>query len=145
MDTPSELFASHGLLYFEEISKCWAKTPHLIKELRKLAFTSFNNIDKKYHKLLHLTAVIANDDFDLLLLDEPEVYADENLTYLTDKILELKQRKSILVITHHVAFAEQIGDYFLLLIHGRPVEYCNKMSFFSSSIPEVQYLTKMGC
>lgn len=143
--TPADYFYALGLTYKEEISKCWGTHFIFAEELKRLEFQEFRAIHIKYHKIIHLTLVLAVGDFDLLLLDEPEVGVDENLIYLVDKILGIKRTKSVLINTHHVAFAEAVGDFFLLLIHGKPIEFNNKEKFFSSESSEVQYLLRMGC
>ena len=74
---------------------------------------------------------------EVLLLDEPCSALDVVSTSAIEKMLtELKERYTIVIVTHNLAQARRIADYTAFLYNGRLIEWAPKEEFFSSPVQE---------
>lgn len=143
--TPVAVFRSEGYSYPSEVSACWGKFPDFAEKLTAFSNLPLSDVPKKYHKIVAFTLAQAGRNYDLLLLDEPEVNIEDNLAYLITKINELKLKKTVVVNTHHMLLAESIADKVMVLFYGKLKEYATTPDFLTSENPDVQYIIKMGC
>lgn len=126
------------LLYFGRLKNLSRKKSH-IETVRLLdAFNLIDYVDEpighlskgNQQKLQFLVCLIGNPD--VLIMDEPMASLDPlNQQLVREKIAEMKeQNRTILLSTHHLAEAENLCDYFLLINHGKIV--------LQGTLPQIQ-------
>lgn len=75
---------------------------------------------------------------EVLLLDEPCSALDMNNMITIEKMLmELKQKYTIVVVTHNLAQAKRIADRIIFMDNGKMIESTDKASFFSTPVTEL--------
>jgi len=82
-------------------------------------------------------ALIMNPD--LLLLDEITSSLDPELVASVLKIIKqlAKEKMAMMIVTHNLAFAKEIGDKFLFIEEGQVIEYGGKEIFDKSQNPRI--------
>lgn len=81
---------------------------------------------------------------DVLLLDEPTSALDPiSTSRLEDVLLSLKDKYTIVIVTHNMAQAKRIADYTAFFLNGHVVEYDTTETIFSAPKEEAtkRYIT----
>lgn len=82
--------------------------------------------------------------FDFYLIDEPENgYELDEFIGFSKKAKE--NDGTLLFVTHHLDFLEEVADRILVLKYGEQVGIYSKESFFDNEDPYIKYISKMGC
>ena len=69
---------------------------------------------------------------DVLLMDEPTSALDPiSTSKIEDLVLELKQKYSIIIVTHNMQQATRIADYTAFFLVGEVVEYASTNELFT--------------
>mgnify|MGYP001496816908 FL=1 len=84
-----------------------------------------------------------NFESELILIDEPENhFSVEELK----QILETTTPKAtVIFVTHHLDFVENVSDKVLVLHYGAFKGVYNTQDFFTSKDPYISYIATMGC
>ncbi len=82
----------------------------------------------------------------VLLLDEPDAgLSDAGLDWVIAKLNERRGRQTIVLATHHLRLAREVGDYVAFFVYGELVEKGKAAEFFASPCnPRTQYFVRMG-
>jgi len=68
---------------------------------------------------------------EILLMDEPTSALDPASTYAIEELISsLKQRLSIVIVTHNMSQAKRISDYTAFMYEGRIIESANSIKLF---------------
>ncbi len=144
-NTFEEHFNNAKLDIEKELNKHW-KSKWLIHKLSSYRNTLKTEIPKSSFKLLQFSFFLSqSSDSEILLLDEPEVNLHESMVFLVNKIEELKKEKTIIIVTHNIAFTKKVADQIFYLSYGNSIENLPTKEFLNSKNPDVQYILKMGC
>ncbi len=89
--------------------------------------------------------MVRNEDKEFWLLDEPEQQMGDHIHHLAKLLMEQKKNKTIIVVTHNMAFTELIADHVLYIHYGNQRAFLTSEEFFSSEDERIKYIIKMGC
>ena len=99
-----------------------------------------------YPRLAAFTGTIATPA-SLYVFDEPDAdLPAEAIGPLADRIRELAPRATILLVTHNLRLARQVGDYVVLMIDGEVIEADESRGFFHHPThPRTRDFVRLGC
>ena len=128
---PLELMLGSGKSVAEEKMETALKTTGLWNEVRDRLDTPANRLSGGQQQRLCLARALALEP-EILLLDEPTASLDKRSSELIeDHLLSLKDRYSIVMVSHSVRQALKLGSYFVLLKNGTVAA-----SFLKDELPE---------
>ncbi|MEK7431947.1 MAG: ATP-binding cassette domain-containing protein [Cyanobacteriota bacterium] len=134
-----------GQIPEDSLKKIWSDKYLEVFDILKLNFNlPIKKLPKYIERLAYLTLVLSLNP-NLLILDEPEVNTDIYMNYMSEKLLEEKNNRTIICITHNISFAKEIADNIILLRYGRVIHKSNVENFWNSKNEFVQSVIKMGC
>lgn len=114
------------------LSECWKTLPGVSELLLK-------NIDKPFKALpyeiqrLAQFSITMNEQYQAIFLDEPDAGIEaKEQSWFTKKLLNLNNSKTVVVVTHNLAFAYEIADYVIFMLDGEIVEAAEKEKFFNN-------------
>ncbi|HCX21173.1 MAG: hypothetical protein CMB80_32875 [Flammeovirgaceae bacterium] len=79
----------------------------------------------------------------LTLIDEPENHF--SIDALKGKLEEMNNPVSLIFVTHHLDYVENLSDKVLVLHYGAFKGVYDTNDFFSSKDPYISYIATMGC
>jgi len=96
-------------------------------------------------RLAEFTASV-NRPAGIFLLDEPDLnLAEEALDWITEQLILLRGKRTMIVVTHHLRFARTVSDFAMLLVRGELIEATDTERFFSRpEHPRAQHYVRMG-
>ena len=128
---PLELMLGSGKSVAEEKMETALKTTGLWNEVRDRLDTPANRLSGGQQQRLCLARALALEP-EMLLLDEPTASLDKRSSELIeDHLLSLKNRYSIVMVSHSVRQSLKLGSYFVLLKNGTA-----SASFSKGDLPE---------
>jgi phosphate transport system ATP-binding protein len=81
---------------------------------------------------LCIARALANEP-DILLLDEPASALDPISTAkIEDTLLQLRDRYTIVIVTHNLQQAARVADFTAFLMNGRLIEYAPTTTLFTN-------------
>ncbi|MEA4871678.1 MAG: ATP-binding cassette domain-containing protein [Synergistaceae bacterium] len=115
---PLELTLGSGKSVADEKMEMALKTTGLWDEVRDRLDTPANRLSGGQQQRLCLARALSLEP-EILLLDEPTASLDKRSSELIeDHLLSLKNRYSIVMVSHSVRQAVKLGSYFVLLKNG---------------------------
>lgn len=139
-----QIFEQQGL-HIAEVAKQQWNDHRLVRQMVEQSHLNMHEAHPYIAKLAELTLFFSlSKEADLILLDEPEVKMMEHLDMLVQKIGQLKEDKSVVVVTHNMEFTEKIADYVMFLSYGKLIKFSKHKDFFGSDHPDVRHIIKMG-
>jgi len=142
-NTFEEIFQESDLEINKVINSMW-KSEEAKSLLSPYVGVELDAVPESVFKLLEFTWFVStHSDKKILFLDEPEVNLNDNLTFLIEGIRQLEQ--TVVLVTHHMALATEVGDDLMYLRYGSIVEHLPKDEFLSSENEQVKYILKNGC
>ncbi len=128
---PLELMLGSRGSFADEKMETALKTTGLWNEVRDRLDTPANRLSGGQQQRLCLARALALEP-EILLLDEPTASLDKRSSELIeDHLLSLKNRYSIVMVSHSVRQALKLGSYFVLLKNGTVAA-----SFLKDELPE---------
>ena len=128
---PLELMLGSGGSEADEKMETALKTTGLWNEVRDRLDTPANRLSGGQQQRLCLARALVLEP-EMLLLDEPSASLDKrSAEQIEDHLLFLKDRYSIVMVSHSVRQALKLGSYFVLLKNGTVAA-----SFFKEELPE---------
>ena len=128
---PLELMLGSRGSFADEKMETALKTTGLWNEVRDRLDTPANRLSGGQQQRLCLARALALEP-EMLLLDEPTASLDKRSSELIeDHLLSLKDRYSIVMVSHSVRQALKLGSYFVLLKNGTVAA-----SFLKDELPE---------
>ncbi|NCC45399.1 MAG: ATP-binding cassette domain-containing protein, partial [Clostridia bacterium] len=128
---PLQLIPGFNRFQAEDRMEMALKTTGLWDEVRDRIDTPANRLSGGQQQRLCLARALALEP-EMLLLDEPTASLDKRSSELIeDHLLSLKNRYSIVMVSHSVRQALKLGNYFVLLKNGTAAA-----SFSRKELPE---------
>jgi ABC-type cobalamin/Fe3+-siderophores transport system ATPase subunit len=111
---------------------CWKISPKASDVLLKHINKPFIDLPYELQRLAQFS-IAMNDSNQVLLLDEPDagIRPREQL-WFTKKLQNINNSKTIVIVTHNLAFAYKIADYVVFMLDGEIIEAAEKKDFFNN-------------
>ncbi|MEJ5307980.1 MAG: phosphate ABC transporter ATP-binding protein PstB [candidate division WOR-3 bacterium] len=104
----------------------------LYDEVKDRLFDSALSLSGGQQQRLCIARALANDP-EVLLLDEPTSALDPKSTQKIEELLEvLKEKLTIIIVTHNIAQAGRVSDYTLFIYLGEIVEFGETKKMFTA-------------
>ena len=117
--------------YIGEVVESSLKNAWLWDEVKDRLHASAFSLSGGQQQRLCIARALANNP-DILLLDEPTSALDPQSTAKIEELcLELKNRVTILIVTHNIAQAGRISDYTAFMYLGEMVEFGSTKKMFT--------------
>jgi phosphate transport system ATP-binding protein len=118
------------------------KAVSLWDEVKDKLHASANELSGGQQQRLCIARTLCTEP-NILLLDEPTSSLDPNSTHAIEElILKLRQRYTIVMVTHHLGQAKRLSDKVIFLKKGEIVEQLPTHDFFDSTNPTTQEYLK---
>lgn len=117
--------------YIDEVVETSLKNAWLWEEVKDRLTASAFSLSGGQQQRLCIARALANNP-DIILLDEPTSALDPQSTAKIEELcLELKNRVTILIVTHNIAQAGRISDYTAFMYLGEMVEFGETRKLFT--------------
>ena len=129
-----------------QIELCWKGFPKQAQLLLNHLEKPLGDLEESLQRLARVTLAIIEKQ-EMVLLDEPEVgLGMDGLDALIDTLNRLKKKRTLIIVTHHLRLAREVGDFIVLMAYGRIIEAKPRDLFFNHpSHPYTQSVIRMGC
>ncbi len=138
-----KLHGSHTKAELEEICETALKQADLWREVKDRLHTSAMSLSGGQQQRLCIARTLANKP-EIILMDEPASALDPiSTSKIEDLILELKERYTIIIVTHNMQQAGRISDYTAFFLNGEIVEFNTTEQLFRKPDKELteNYIT----
>ncbi len=117
--------------YIDEVVETSLKNAWLWNEVKDRMSSSAFSLSGGQQQRLCIARALANNP-DIILLDEPTSALDPQSTAKIEELcLELKDKVTILIVTHNIAQAGRISDYTAFMYLGEMVEFDETKRMFT--------------
>ncbi len=117
--------------YIDEVVETSLKNAWLWNEVKDRMSSSAFSLSGGQQQRLCIARALANNP-DIILLDEPTSALDPQSTAKIEELcLELKDKVTILIVTHNIAQAGRISDYTAFMYLGEMVEFNKTKKMFT--------------
>lgn len=129
-----------------QIDLCWKGFPTQIKLLREHLEEPLGSLKDPIQRLARVTLTLLQKK-NMILLDEPEVGLGlDGLEALIVHLNRFKKQRTLIIVTHNLRLAREVGDFIVLMAYGRIIEAKSSEIFFTNpSHPYSQSVIRMGC
>ncbi|MBN8722385.1 MAG: ABC transporter ATP-binding protein [Acidobacteria bacterium] len=111
---------------------CWKVLPNAPTLLLQNLDKPFDELSLSLQKLLQL-AITLSERYHLIMLDEPEVGINaKEQNWLIKQLQSLNGYKTIIIVTHNLAFTHEVADYVIFMLDGEIIESADKETFFNN-------------
>jgi len=132
-----------GRARLDEIVERSLRQADLWEEVRDRLNDSALDLSGGQQQRICIARALANEP-DILLLDEPASALDPISTAkIEETLLQLKDRYSILIVTHNLQQAARIADHTAFFMLGELVEFSDSTTMFTNPVKEIteEYIT----
>lgn len=111
---------------------CWKIIPKASDILLKHINRPFIDLPYELQRLAQFS-ITMNDSNQVILLDEPDAGINHReQRWFTKKLQTVNNSKTIVIVTHNLAFAYKIADYVIFMLDGEIIEAAEKKTFFNN-------------
>ena len=128
------------------LRRVWGGEARVREALEPVLSSPARAVEPNLWRLAAYTGAVAGDE-PVLLLDEPEAsLRGEWLAAVGRQLAGEKGRRTVVLVTHHVALARASADAAVLLVDGRVLEAAEKDDFFERPAHQrTRDFVRMGC
>ncbi len=142
--------ASPGEPLDEPLTRLWAPAQGASQALLQVLEVPLDRLASPMVLLVRVSVALSRRGpggrLPVLLLDEPEAtLSDEALDWVIAKLKERRGHQTIVLATHHLRLAREVGDYVAFFLDGEIVEAGKAGTFFASPTKaRTQDFVRMG-